>query len=60
MSFFLPSLLSAAPHDVEIRASHAHALVRVGRVAEARASLERHLPGGRDEASVLIERWTQG
>lgn len=57
---YLSVALSAAPHDVEIRASHAHALVRLGRVAEARASLERHLPGGRDEASVLIERWTQG
>ncbi len=55
---YLAIALGAAPDDVEIRASHAHALCRLGRRAEAVASLAERLPGGRDEALALVERWT--
>lgn len=54
---YLSLAVRAAPDDVEIRASHAHALCRTGKKAEALASLAAHLPGGREEAAELVERW---
>ncbi|MBI3203359.1 MAG: tetratricopeptide repeat protein [Polyangiaceae bacterium] len=57
---YLSVALDVAPHDIEIRASHAHALVRLGRVDEALASLGKHLPGGRDEARELVARFARG
>lgn len=47
----------ALPRDPEVAASHAHALVRVGRHQEARALLTARLPGGAKQASALLERW---
>lgn len=57
---YLSVALAVAPHDIEIRASHAHALVRLGRLDEALASLGKHLPGGRDEARELVARFARG
>jgi Flp pilus assembly protein TadD len=55
---YLATALRVAPHDLEIRASHAHALCRLGRSDEALVSLGEHLPGGRDEARAMVLRWT--
>jgi tetratricopeptide (TPR) repeat protein len=48
----------AVPHDPEIAASYAHALLRTGQRPAALELLESVLPGGRDEALELIERWS--
>lgn len=46
----------ARPHDEEIAASFAHALVRAGQHAKARRVLEAALGGG-PEGDELLERW---
>lgn len=55
---YLAIALSAAPEDIEIRASYAHALCGVGRRADALALIGDRLPGGRAEALALVERWS--
>lgn len=45
------------PEDVEIAASYAHALCRVGRSGQALALLSSRLEGGESEARALIARW---
>jgi len=47
----------SAPAEVEITASYAHALCRVGRVAEALGVLSGRLSGGEPEARALVDRW---
>src|SRR5258706_1775539 len=47
-----------AARGPEIAASYGHALVRVGQSNAALTLLEALLPGGRDEALELVERWS--
>lgn len=54
---WLEQAFQARPFDAEIAASYAHALVRVGRLAEARQALEGamgEIPGAVDE---MLGRW---
>lgn len=58
----LPHLLSAyrlAPEEVEIAGSYAHALVRVGRLPDARRVLSRALAGEPDRVDSLLADWQQ-
>jgi cytochrome c-type biogenesis protein CcmH/NrfG len=48
----------ADPNDIEILASYAHALVRIGRAVEAVERLSARLPGGVAEAQELVASWT--
>jgi tetratricopeptide (TPR) repeat protein len=59
----LPWLERAArgrPGDVEVAASYAHALVRVGRTEDARRVLARALASEPERVESLLERWSSG
>lgn len=47
------------PEHVEIAASYAHALSRVGRAAEALDVLSARLEGGEPAARALLDRWAK-
>ncbi len=56
----LPHLLSAyrlAPDEVEIAGSYAHALLRAGRVADARRVLSQALRGEPERVDELLDEW---
>jgi len=54
---WLSRAFDARPNDEEVAASYAHALVRLGRRAEAHQVLERALGPGSPEAASLLARW---
>lgn len=50
---------AARPGDEEIAASYAHALVRLGRLAEAERVLGKAMGAGNADAADLLRRWTE-
>jgi Flp pilus assembly protein TadD len=56
---YLTMAHKSLPQDVEIAASLAHALLRLGRAEEARQLLTSRLPGGVPAVEELLARWTR-
>jgi tetratricopeptide (TPR) repeat protein len=54
---WLEQALAAHPYDAELAASYAHALVRVGRAADARSTLERAMGETPGAVDALLARW---